>query len=322
MISIRLLLLLLISFTRNYEVALSWSTKIKAVINNNKAFHRSSKLSILDTTVSYYNDNMNAKQQQQRYSSSSSKLLLSDSPSDYDTDDLLPIEKTVSVDENEEDEVLRDALKRELLLLASTTSRGECATQDEKDIMLDLVTQLEALNPTSDPAMHCEGDWDLCLASTQFFRSSPFFMAIRSAVGDDNKSIAETGFDIHDKATKASRVGKVRQTITYSDTTTNELISEVDLDVGLLPGIPFNLRGTVVTKAAIDVEGPGIWNLSVKSTSVTASDIEIPFELPVGDAYKTITGSVPVSVVKTFYVDESIRIFRDVDDNYFVFVKA
>lgn len=246
-----------------------------------------------------------------------SELSLSDSPSDYDFDDLTPTEKTVSVDENEEDEVLRDALKRELLLLASITSRGECATQDEKDIMLDLVTQLEALNPTPNPATECEGDWDLCLASTQFFRSSPFFMAIRSAIGDDNKSIAETGFDIHDKATKASRVGKVRQTVTA-----DELISEVDLDVGFLPGFPFNLKGTVVTKAGIEVDGPGTWNVSVKSTSLTASDIEIPFEVPMGDIYKTVSGSVPLSVIKTFYVDESIRIFRDVDDNFFVFVKA
>ena len=244
------------------------------------------------------------------------KLYSDSSPSDYDPVELLP-EKTVSVDDNEEDLTIRDALKRELLLLASITSRGECATQDEKDIMLDLVTQLEALNPTENPESSCEGDWDLCLSSTQFFRSSPFFMAIRSAIGDDNKSIAETGFDIHDRATKASRVGKVRQTVTN-----DELISEVDLDVGLLPGVPFNLKGTVVTKASYVVDGPGTWKVGVKSTSVTASDIEIPFELPVEDFYTRVSGSVPESVIKTFYVDESIRIFRDVDDNYFVFVKA
>jgi len=259
-----------------------------------------------------------AFQNNEQFTKSATVLSLSDSsPSDYDPDELITSEKTVSVDENEEDLAIRDALKRELLLLASITSRGECATQDEKDIMLDLVTQLEALNPTVNPAMSCEGDWDLCLSSTQFFRSSPFFMAIRSIIGDDNKNIAETGFDIHDKATKASRVGKVRQTVTN-----DQLISEVDLDVGLLPGIPFNLKGTVVTKAGINVIDSGTWELSVKSTSITASDIEIPFELPLDNLYTTLNGSVPLSVIKTFYVDESIRIFRDVDDNYFVFVKA
>jgi hypothetical protein len=45
-------------------------------------------------------------------------------------------------------------------------------------------------------------------------------------------------------------------------------------------------------------------------------------ELPVGEAYKAISGSVPVSVLKTFYVDEGMRISRDVDDNFFVFTRA
>lgn len=273
-------------------------------------------------TGTHFTNKAFCKQREHNYSNQSKAsvaLSLSDSsPSDYDPDEVITTEKTVSVDENEEDLTIRDALKRELLLLASITSRGECATQDEKDIMLDLVTQLEALNPTANPAASCEGDWDLCLSSTQFFRSSPFFMAIRSAIGDDNKDIAETGFDIHDKATKASRVGKVRQTITIQ----GELISEVDLDVGLIPGFPLNLKGTVVTKAGINAIDSGTWEVSVKSTSITASDIEIPFELPVENIYTSLNGSVPLSIIKTFYVDESIRIFRDVDDNYFVFVKA
>jgi hypothetical protein len=59
-------------------------------------------------------------------------------------------------------------LKRELLLLASVTNRGEYASADERDIAIDLVAQLEALNPTAEPAAHCEGEWDLCLSSTQF----------------------------------------------------------------------------------------------------------------------------------------------------------
>jgi hypothetical protein len=176
----------------------------------------------------------------------SSRLVLHDyaedsSPSDYDTADLPPDVKEVAVDENVEDVLIRDALKRELLLLASVTDRGAYATKDEQDIVIDLVAQLEALNPTEEPASHCEGDWDLCYSSTQFFRSSPFFQSIRVAVGEDNKEIAENGFDLHDQATVGSRVGRVRQIITSS-----QLISEVDLEVGMLPGIPLSkAKGTV-----------------------------------------------------------------------------
>lgn len=111
-----------------------------------------------------------------------------DAPSDYDSDDIQD-EKRVTVDENEEDAQIRDALKRELLLLSSVTNRGEYANLDEQNMLIDLVSQLEALNPTINPASQSEGEWDLCLSSTQFFRSSPFFQSIRIAAGDDNKQL-------------------------------------------------------------------------------------------------------------------------------------
>lgn len=50
-------------------------------------------------------------------------------PSDYDD---VQEKKGVEIDENEEDDVIRDALKRELLLFSSVTNRGEYATTDEQ----------------------------------------------------------------------------------------------------------------------------------------------------------------------------------------------
>mmetsp|Transcript_11230 Transcript_11230/g.20476 ORF Transcript_11230/g.20476 Transcript_11230/m.20476 type:complete len:307 (-) Transcript_11230:279-1199(-) len=250
---------------------------------------------------------------------------LDDSPSDYDPSDLGPDEKTVTVDTNESDAVIRDALKRELLLLASITDRGEFATPDESDIIVDLVTQLEALNPTAEPAYNCAGEWDLCLTNTQSFRSSPFFMAIRAAVGDDNKAVAENGFDIHERSTSASRVGRVRQKISSS-----EMVSEVDLEVGLIPGLPILVKGTVVTTADLVTTAQETWEITVKGTKVMGSNVPFldqylddnPIEIPVGDAYSAVTGSVPVATLKTYYVDGGIRITRDVDDNFFVFSRA
>lgn len=217
-------------------------------------------------------------------------------PSDYDSADLLPERKEVIVDENQEDALIRDALKRELLLLASVTNRGEYASGDEKDIFIDLVAQLEALNPTAQPASNCEGEWDLCLSSTQFFRSSPFFQAIRVAMGD--AQMAENGFDLHDRATSMSRVGRVRQMIGA-----RELVSEVDLEVGVLPGIPVKIRGTVVTTAKLAIVSDQKWELQVQNTKVKGSNIPIfnqilednlQIELPVGEFYSTIQGSVPI----------------------------
>mmetsp|Transcript_26605 Transcript_26605/g.53331 ORF Transcript_26605/g.53331 Transcript_26605/m.53331 type:complete len:114 (-) Transcript_26605:688-1029(-) len=62
-------------------------------------------------------------------------------PSDYDADDLESTEKTVSVDMDENDAIIRDELKRELILLSSVTNRGSCATTEESNLVVDLVTQ-------------------------------------------------------------------------------------------------------------------------------------------------------------------------------------
>ena len=228
------------------------------------------------------------------------------------------------VDANEADSLIRDALKRELLVLASVTDRGEYATKDEQNMVVDLISQLEALNPTADPASNCGGEWDLCLSSTQFFRSSPFFQSIRVALGDENKAVANNFFDLHDRATSASRYGRVRQRIT-----SDKLISEVDLLLGV-PGIPVRIQGTVITESALEVVAPGTMQVSVISTQVKGSNIplvnqlmdSLKLELPVGDFYKTVQGQVPAVSLRTFYVDEAIRITRDIDDNFFVFTRA
>lgn len=185
------------------------------------------------------------------------------------------------------------------------------------------ITLTEALNPTADPASNCVGEWDLCLSSTQFFRSSPFFQSLR--VVADSREIAENGFDLHERATSASRVGRVRQLIQPS-----QLVSEVELEVGLLPGFPIKVRGNVVTTASLKVAGPEAWETQIESTKVLGSNVpllnqfldDMQVEMPIGEVYSNIMGNVPIVKSKTFYVDEGIRITRDVDDNFFVFSRA
>jgi hypothetical protein len=245
------------------------------------------------------------------------------SPSDYDTTQVLPTERTLEVDKCEEDALIRDALKRELLLLSSVTNRGEYAGREEQNMLIDLVAQLEALNPTMDPAANSVGEWDLCLASTQFFRSSPFFQSLRAAV--DNKPMVETAFDIHDRATTSGRIGRVRQIISDS-----QLISMIDLEVGLLPGFPIRLKGTIVSTANLSVTDRDSFETQIQTTSVTSSNVpllnqlldDFKFELPMADIYGTLAGKVPVCANKVFYLDEGMRITRDQDDNFFVYTRS
>ena len=246
----------------------------------------------------------------------------------FDTDadpyDLRGKKTTVS-DYNEEDNQIRDALKRELLLLSSVSNRGDYCSLEEQSLLIDLVSQLEALNPTKNPAYHMEGEWDLCLSSTQSFRSSPFFQTIRAAMGDENRQLIENVFDLHDRATSVSRVGRIRQTISGQ-----RLVSEVDLEVGLTPGIPIRMKGTVQTTASMKVVSPDMFETQIQSTLVIGSNIPIlnqfledpKMQLPVGDIYGIVLGKPPSVTTRTFYVDEGLRIVRDVDDNFFVFTRA
>ena len=57
----------------------------------------------------------------------------------------------------------RAQLKEDILSLASQTKRGLTATPAEQEEMYDLFTQLEALNPTSNPLTKnsINGDWEL-----------------------------------------------------------------------------------------------------------------------------------------------------------------
>jgi len=63
-------------------------------------------------------------------------------PSDYDTDHITEKLVSVTYDDNE---AIRDALKRELLMLSSITNRGEFTSSEECDIVINIVMQLEAL---------------------------------------------------------------------------------------------------------------------------------------------------------------------------------
>jgi len=242
-------------------------------------------------------------------------------PSDYDE---VMEEKGLEVDKNEEDAEIRDAIKRELLLLSSVSNRGEYCSVEEQNMCIDLVAQLEALNPSPDPAHNQDGEWDLCLSSTQFFRTSPFFQSIRTAVGDANKATIDTAFDIHDRATTSGRVGRVRQIISK-----DQLVSEVELEVGMMPGLPVRVKGTVVTTASLKAISSEAFETQIEATSIKSSNIpfvdqwldDSKFEVPLKDVYSTF-GEVPICPNKIFYLDEGMRITRDQDDNFFVYTRA
>ena len=97
----------------------------------------------------------------------------------------------------------------------------------------------------------------------------------------------------------------------------------------MLPGLPFSIQGTVVSTASLDVVSDKRWELRIQNTRVKGSNIplfdqfvdNLQMELPVGDFYNTVQGTTPVIPMTTFYVDDTLRITRDVDENFFVFIR-
>ena len=219
-------------------------------------------------------------------------------------------------------------LKTDLLRIAAKTNRGDLASDAQIESALDLVTQLESMNSTDsneaeEKKYSIEGTWDLVFTDAQLFQSSPVFLTIRELYGEDAAK-AKQAFNLHRAATNTGEIGVVQQVITSS-----QLISKVNIRNGLIPGVPFSLRGEIISTADLQILDRYTMKLTMKETAVEKSNI--PFGLgsmlavasiPVGQLLKAITGKVPECSLNTFYLDNDLRITRNKDDNVFVYLRG
>lgn len=216
-------------------------------------------------------------------------------------------------------------MKSKLLGIGATTNRGECANQQQVDSALDLITQLESMNPLANEAdgseYSIEGCWDLVFTDAQLFESSPFFVTVRELFGDNEK--AKQSFMLHRQATNTGEIGLVQQVLTSS-----QLKSNVDVRNGLIPGFPISLRGKIVSTAELTIIDRYSMKLIMKDTSVQNSNIPgigsllSAVSLPVGTIMKSLMGDLPECFLSTFYLDGDLRITRNKDDNVFVYLKS
>ena len=233
----------------------------------------------------------------------------------------LSLSSSSSVDDIDKE---RTNLKEMLFARAAITNRGEIASDKDNEYMLDLISNLEALNPAFDnPDVHSLiGEWELVYTDSQLFLSSPFFLLVRELIGNDADKIKDI-FRLHRQAANTGEIGRIRQIIDN-----NSLISKVDLRVGLIPGPPFSIKGTVVSVADATIEDLFTLKLKMKETKIENSNL--PFwntfenlaKLDIATIVKTISqGEVPQSIINTYYIDNTIRISRNKDDSVFVYCK-
>ena len=222
-------------------------------------------------------------------------------------------------------DIERNILKQKLFEKAALTNRGEIATEKDHEYLLDIITNLEAINPAfddPDSSSSILGEWELVYTDAQLFVSSPFFLLVRELIGNDSDKIKDI-FKLHRQAANTGEIGRIRQIISPS-----ELISKVDLRVGLIPGPPFSIKGTVVSIADATIEDLFTLKLKMKETKIENSNL--PFfntfesfaKIDIATVVKTISqGEVPSIILNTYYLDENIRISRNKDDNVFVYSK-
>lgn len=209
--------------------------------------------------------------------------------------------------------------KVSLYELAAKTSRGQIATDNQKDRIMDIIAELEAENPSIDNPRSIYGTWDLIYTDSELILNSPFFMSIRELFGKEGDR-AMQAIKLHRLATRTGEICTVRQMITP-----NILESQVELIVGFLPGIPFAAKGLVVSKAIMEEIDQFTINVTIQDVSIKNNNILSILDqvkLPINSLYKNILKKDITSTLSTYYLDDDLRITRDRDDYVFVYSKT
>lgn len=232
--------------------------------------------------------------------------------------------------------------KRDLLVSGASTSRGEAASAEEKYDAGVAVEFLEQNRPVAEISDKCLGTWELVMSNTQLFRSSPFFMAGRAVCKDGVEAERYNYFcDLHRAALAISSIQRVRQVVSPS-----KIVSEFEVLAGAVPfvgeyfnikysgGLPFDIQGSIVSTADIlRTEGPA-WRLLMDTVEIKGSNIpglrqalDSGIKLGSRELGNLLEQNIPSysnpePEFRVTYIDDDMRISRDQDDNWFVYVRT
>ena len=252
------------------------------------------------------------------------------------------------------------AIQNSILRIAASTDRGQNANSVQRERISQSIASLvhERIQSTAVDEegtdiipSYPSGTWELLYSNTQLFRSSPFFMAGRSTCTTPEQAARYDWFcDMHRAALAVSTIGTVRQIITSS----GRLVNEFEVKVGAVPflsdilpairysgGLPFTIDGAIVstadvTKTMYNEDNLMMeWELFMDTVEIKGSNIPIlrnildanNVALKSRDLSKVLedtidTYKVPKPIVRTIYVNDDMRIVKDVDDNVFIYAKV
>ena len=271
----------------------------------------------------------------------------------------------------------REEIKMRLLRLSALTDRGQLLFQqaayapldeynrDHRDEILEAVDALvktrtpNAFISADRPGCPVEdvnllnGEWECVLATKQLFRSSPFFMAIQDAFGDNmfgDKKSSEVFFRLHELQVKswgASTVGRVAQKVDVAGGAGGTMESYFDTILFALTVIPIlgwfkllpTFGGRIISfaeKVNVDASTGEVSLELVKTRVEECRGIPRPWpvllpnllldrDYPVGAVWRLLPwnkGRAPTASTFVRYVDEDFRIMADRDGEVFVYCRV
>jgi len=239
-----------------------------------------------------------------------------------------------------------------ILRIAAGSDRGQYTNPTQKDQFAQLISSLESSYETQTvkeegtiiPSYHT-GTWELIYSNTQLFRSSPFFLAGRSTCKTEEQAAQYDWFcNMHRAALAISNIGVVRQVITSE----GKIVNEFNVKVGAIPflsdftpfkysgGLPLTIDGSIVSTADVTTtSNSNELELFMDTVEIKGSNIPLLRNILDRDNVALRSRSlskilednvsayeVPKPVLKTTYINDNMRIVRDVDNNIFVYGKV
>ena len=236
-------------------------------------------------------------------------------------------------------------VKKKIYQISAITDRGQRLNpfvspmyQEKLKEMAQLVNDLEKQNSEISEEK-LSGEWELIYSTVELFRSSPFFLAIEKALNDEYKS--NLFFKLHQLQVGSfglSTIGRIAQQIDFEK---KEFISSFDTIIFGLTTIPIlgwfkllpTFGGRVITLADELNLNDNILQMNLRKTKVSKVEglnkIPIFSKLlmdrwyPVKDVWGKLPWNkeIPSCDVSVIYLDEEIRIMKDLYGSIFIYIK-
>ena len=236
-------------------------------------------------------------------------------------------------------------VKKKLYQISAITDRGQRLNpfvspmyQEKLKEMEQLVNDLEKQNSEISEEK-LSGEWELIYSTVELFRSSPFFLAIEKALNDKYKS--NLFFKLHQLQVGSfglSTIGRIAQNIDFEK---KEFISTFDTIIFGLTTIPIlgwfkllpTFGGRVITLADELNLNDNILQMNLRKTKVSKVEglnkIPIFSKLlmdrwyPVKEVWEKLPWNkeIPSCEVSVIYLDEEIRIMKDLYGSIFIYVR-